>query len=89
LFAQIMQDRIVKRTIRIGKAAPHGGGALDLRHRAVAEYVALQQFECAFVDDRPLIRRPHEQAAHELRMQGPHEHHRAPDRKADRGEPLA
>ena len=83
LGAQVVQDRIIKRTIGIGEpAAKRLAGFGNMRHRAVAKDVAIQQIETAVGDDRPGIRPPDETAADDLRMQGAHEHDGPPQRQA-------
>ena len=90
LGAQVVQDRIIKRAIGIGEpAAKRLAGFGDMRHRAVAKDVAIQQIETAVGDDRPGIRPPDETAADDLRMQGAHEHDDAPQRQAAGRQALA
>ena len=89
-LVQIVQDRIVKRAVGIGKAAAECLPGFDhVRHRAVAEHVALQKIERSLGDDGAGIGPPNEAASHDLRMQRADEHHSAPQRQSGRRQALA
>jgi hypothetical protein len=87
---QLLQIRKVERAVGVGEPAPHrAAGRRHMRERVLAECRGVEELVGRLADDHLGARPSQKPAAHDLRMQGAHEHRHPPQGQVALDEALA